>query len=176
MRKLIKIMVALCLLILLAGCAVNGKDGITPQLRINETTLMWEVSYDNGASWTSLGVKAATDAEKEEEGSAYRDAVSMGYTGSAGDFVDLLVGASTGSNLIQTENGTYIPVPGKSAYEVAVDHGYVGTEEEWLASIKGTKLQISSDEVLPWSLDGEKEDGSQQVEIRNLHRAIRLVK
>ena len=38
------------------------------------------------------------------------------------------------------------------------------------------KLQISSDEVLPWSLDGEKEDGSQQVEIRNLHRAIRLVK
>ena len=156
MRKLIKILVALCLLILLAGCAVNGKDGVTPQLHINETTLMWEVSYDNGASWTSLGVKAVTDAEKEEEGSAYRDAVSMGYTGSAGDFVDLLVGASAGSNLIQTENGTYIPVPGKSAYEVAVDHGYVGTEEEWLASIKGTKLQISSDGY--WILDGVRTD------------------
>ena len=26
---------------------------------------------------------------------------------------------------------------GKSAYEIAVDHGYVGTEEEWLASLKG---------------------------------------
>ncbi len=26
---------------------------------------------------------------------------------------------------------------GKSAYEIAVEHGYVGTEEEWLASIKG---------------------------------------
>src|SRR5690606_17015819 len=28
-------------------------------------------------------------------------------------------------------------VPGKSAYEVAVDDGFVGTEEEWLASLKG---------------------------------------
>lgn len=26
---------------------------------------------------------------------------------------------------------------GKSAYELAVEHGYVGTEEEWLASLKG---------------------------------------
>lgn len=29
--------------------------------------------------------------------------------------------------------------PGKSAYEIAVDCGYVGTEEEWLASLKGEK-------------------------------------
>jgi hypothetical protein len=27
--------------------------------------------------------------------------------------------------------------PGKSAYEIAVDNGYVGTEAEWLASISG---------------------------------------
>ena len=27
--------------------------------------------------------------------------------------------------------------PGKSAYEIAVEHGYVGTEEEWLASLQG---------------------------------------
>ena len=26
---------------------------------------------------------------------------------------------------------------GKSAYEIAVEHGYVGTEEEWLASLRG---------------------------------------
>ena len=26
---------------------------------------------------------------------------------------------------------------GKSAYEIAVEHGYVGTEEEWLASLHG---------------------------------------
>ena len=27
--------------------------------------------------------------------------------------------------------------PGASAYEIAVEHGYVGTEEEWLASLHG---------------------------------------
>lgn len=27
--------------------------------------------------------------------------------------------------------------PGDSAYEIAVDHGYEGTEDEWLASLKG---------------------------------------
>ena len=27
--------------------------------------------------------------------------------------------------------------PGESAYEIAVEHGYVGTEEEWLASLHG---------------------------------------
>lgn len=39
----------------------NGQDGVTPQIRINSTTGMWEVSYDNGTTWTSLGVKAQGD-------------------------------------------------------------------------------------------------------------------
>lgn len=29
--------------------------------------------------------------------------------------------------------------PGKSAYEIAVEHGFEGSEEEWLASLKGEK-------------------------------------
>ena len=36
----------------------DGDDGITPQLRINPTSNEWEVSYDKGVTWTSLGVKA----------------------------------------------------------------------------------------------------------------------
>jgi uncharacterized protein (TIGR02145 family) len=39
----------------------NGQDGtnaITPQLRINTETNYWEISYDNGATWTSLNVRA----------------------------------------------------------------------------------------------------------------------
>lgn len=35
----------------------QGTDGITPQLRINETTKEWEISLD-GETWTSMGVKA----------------------------------------------------------------------------------------------------------------------
>lgn len=29
--------------------------------------------------------------------------------------------------------------PGKTAYQLALDNGFVGTEEEWLASLKGQK-------------------------------------
>ena len=39
----------------------NGLDGVTPQIRVNSTTGLWEVSYDNGTTWTSLGVKAQGD-------------------------------------------------------------------------------------------------------------------
>ncbi len=38
---------------------VDGKDGITPKLRIEKE--YWEVSYDNGVTWTQLG--KATGAE-----------------------------------------------------------------------------------------------------------------
>lgn len=40
------------------------------------------------------------------------------------------------------DNGVFDGEPGddgKSAYQIAVDNGFVGTEEEWLASLKGEK-------------------------------------
>ena len=36
----------------------NGKDAIAPQLRINTTTNLWEISIDGGNTWTSMGVHA----------------------------------------------------------------------------------------------------------------------
>lgn len=48
---------------------VDGKDGATPALKIGDDNL-WYVSYDDGATWNSLGVKATGD---------------KGDTGSAGD-------------------------------------------------------------------------------------------
>ncbi len=35
---------------------------------------------------------------------------------------------------------------GKTAYEVAVDNGYTGTEQEWLESLKGSPESLLSDE------------------------------
>lgn len=40
----------------------KGDNGITPKIRINEVTNFWEVSYDNGLTWNSLGVKATSDS------------------------------------------------------------------------------------------------------------------
>ena len=36
-------------------------------------------------------------------------------------------------------SGGGVGEPGKSAYEIAVEHGFEGSEEEWLASLKGEK-------------------------------------
>lgn len=45
--------------------------------------------------------------------------------------------------LISNEQGSTTPGPqgdpGKSAYQVAVDNGFKGTEQEWLTSLKGPK-------------------------------------
>ena len=46
----------------------DGKDAIAPRIRINYETNEWEISYDNGKVWTSLGVKATGD--KGEPGEA----------------------------------------------------------------------------------------------------------
>ncbi len=59
----------------------DGKDGITPQLRINSESNEWEVSYDNGSTWTSLGVKAT--GEKGEQG-VQGEKGDKGDTGAAG--------------------------------------------------------------------------------------------
>ena len=37
---------------------VDGQDAVAPQVRINQDTMMWEISVDGGLSWTSTGVKA----------------------------------------------------------------------------------------------------------------------
>ena len=44
-----------------------GTAAIAPQIRINETTNYWEVSTDNGVTWTSTGVKATGGSEQDLE-------------------------------------------------------------------------------------------------------------
>lgn len=51
---------------------------------------------------------------------------------------------------------------GKSAYEIACDQGFIGTEEEWIASLKGADgddgvtfiPEISDRKVLSWTNNG----------------------
>ena len=45
----------------------NGNNGITPKLQINSQTNMWEVSYDDGNTWTSLGIKATGENGSDGE-------------------------------------------------------------------------------------------------------------
>lgn len=52
----------------------TGGYGVTPRLQINPSTNIWEVSYNNGATWIALGVKATGDkGDKGETGASGKD-------------------------------------------------------------------------------------------------------
>ncbi len=83
----------------------DGTDGITPQIKIGEDDF-WYVSYDNGATWTSLGVKATgTDGINGTNG-------ADGQQGSKGDKGDTGVGITSvaldnnGNTVITYSDGT----------------------------------------------------------------------
>ncbi len=38
-----------------------------------------------------------------------------------------------------------------------------------------SRITVEADPEMPWTLDGEKEEGHETVEIRNLHKAIRII-
>ena len=90
---------------------VNGADGVTPRLRINENSNLWEVSYNGGESWSSLGVTATgssgangsngtngTNGVNGADGkSAYEIWKDAGNNGTEEDFIYSLKGAA-GSN------------------------------------------------------------------------------
>lgn len=52
----------------------KGEDGISPQVRINQLTNYWEISTDNGTTWTSTGVKAT--GEEGKKGDAGNPAIA----------------------------------------------------------------------------------------------------
>ena len=41
--------------------------------------------------------------------------------------------------------------------------------------VSAEKLTVFADANMPWTLDGEKEDGHEEVLVENLHHAIRLM-
>lgn len=41
---------------------------------------------------------------------------------------------------------------------------------------RAKKIQVFANPFMPWTLDGEREDGHEQVDVENLHHAIRIVK
>ena len=53
------------------------------------------------------------------------------------DLMDLITIAYLKNLIAQESGGSSAPGPaGKSAYEIAVDDGFEGTQEEWLDSLK----------------------------------------
>ena len=109
----------------LSPVSTSDYNTLTNKPRINNVELVGNVTTEQ------LGIRNGEDGfspvitERETE---------LGY--------DLTITDAEGSNTISLKNGTNglngtNGQDGKSAYEIAVDNGFVGTETEWLESLKG---------------------------------------
>ncbi len=86
----------------------NGKDAVTPQIRIDAATNMWEISSDGGKTFTTTNVKAtgdkgATGAKGQDGESAYEMAKRLGLTNA--DSETTFIESLKGENGISPEIG-----------------------------------------------------------------------
>lgn len=93
------------------------------------------------------GAPGADGADGADGASAYEVAVQAGFTGSASEWLASLIGPEgpAGQNGADGADGApgakgdpgFDGEDGRSAYQVALDNGFVGTEAAWLASLVG---------------------------------------
>ena len=114
----------------------KGEDAITPQVRINTDTNEWEISTDNGTTWTSTGVKATGNKG------------NTGATGAQGEKGDSMFSSIDNSNeayveLTLADGVTKIKLPKYAAFSIAFE-----SDEVFYASPSDNELKL----VLPVTL------------------------
>ena len=116
----------------------DGAAGITPQVRINAETNLWELSYDNGATWVSLGIPATgADGEKGETG-ATGEPGAVGEKGEKGEKGETGEKGEKGDPGAAGEPGA---VGETGATGVGVSNAYVGEDLHlWLEMSDGTVI------------------------------------
>lgn len=101
-----------------------------------EVTSIPTIAIDSEGYWTVDGERGVNPTKAQgEKGS---DGISPTVTATVvSNGVDLTIVDKNGTQNVGIRNGTD-GNDGKSAYEIAIQNGYTGTEKEWLASLKGT--------------------------------------
>ena len=91
------------------------------------------ITIDSEGYWRIDGElgENPTKAQGEKGDDGYSPTVTATMVSNG---VDLTIVDKNGTQNVGIRNGN----DGQSAYEIAVDNGYTGTEEEWLTSLKGT--------------------------------------
>ena len=90
----------------------EGAAGVTPQIRVGDESGEWEYSLDEGATWTSTGVKA--QGEKGEKG----DSLFAGVTETDDEVVFTLADGVTEFVLPKTSALSFVVVRGSEGDEV----------------------------------------------------------
>ena len=90
---------------------VNGKDGVTPQLKIEND--YWYVSYDNGVTWIQLGKATGEDGKDGQDGNDGADGSdgADGADGADGDSIFKSVTQDDEYVYFNLSDGTMITLP-----------------------------------------------------------------
>ena len=94
----------------------DGDDAIAPRVRINEKTNMWEISTDDGTTWTSTEVEATGDSFFQSVDTSKEDYVTFtledGTTFQVPRYQSLKIGDGTGTlALIGAETEIKLTLP-----------------------------------------------------------------
>ncbi|WP_407444473.1 hypothetical protein [Fibrobacter sp.] len=143
---------------------MNGKDGTDGKNGTNGVGCTSTAVTDTETGKTGVKVQCGsedavyvwngTDGAKGDKGDK-GDAGEKGDKGDAGDDGKNGVDGTNGTNGTNGTDGTN----GKSAYQIAVDNGFEGTEEEWLASLKGEKGDDGDDGAACYITDNSEING-----------------
>ena len=129
--------------------------GVTPQLKIGEDNL-WYVSYDNGTTWISLGVKATGDTGATGEKGDKGDTGATGAQGEKGDKGDKGDTGATGEKGDKGDKGD-TGAAGKD-----------GVTPLFRVNLETNKWEISYDNGVTWTAyaqaTGDKGDKGDQGE------------
>ena len=95
-------------------------------LMVERTYYLNDANYASGVCDEWIAPKPVVIEEEDDQGQVVKFNLQLSLQGDAS------------INAISTIEPYWAKGdPGKSAYEIAVEHGFVGTEEEWLESLKG---------------------------------------
>lgn len=117
----------------------NPGDAYFVGTTANPDLYIWLIDEEE---WHNNGPIAGVKGDKGDTGDdGFSPVASVSKSGSV---VTISVRDKTGQTTATVSDGTN-GTNGKSAYQVAVDEGFVGTETEWLASLVGAKGDDGAD-------------------------------
>lgn len=112
----------------------DGKDGITPQLRIDTDSKIWQISYDGGEKWESLGVSSTG---------------TNGVSGKDGVTPQLKIGELSKNWMVSYDNGKTWEDLGVSAVGESGDKGDAGRGIQKVEVIDGFLFVTYTDSLTP---------------------------
>ena len=138
------------------GVRAEGKDGLNGADGKDGTNGINGLDGANGID----GINGTDGSDGEDGKSAYQVWLDNGNTGTELEFLNSLKGlqgergtdgidGTNGNDGVDGTNGTngIDGIDGKSAYEIAIENGFIGTEAEWIASLKGADGKDGKDGI-----------------------------